>query len=408
MPCQRHKGRLGLLPIVILGIWFGPAFIGARPVSRRFIGHVASTDLKEGVKMKSDSDANSDSAAESNGEFWNLSGDERSIGRRSMLDSSGAVLALGLVTVLWGSQHSIIKYTLAGGANDSLQAACLNLVRFSLASLCFSFWLPDLRGLRGRLEWRAGLELGFWLFLGFCLQAIGLVYTTAQRSGLLLYLNVKLVPFFAFSIFGREVALSAWLSALAALLGTTLVALDDQAGVPPNVGDLLSLMAAAASAMFILRLETFAPVTEPKAVNAVSTLSVAALCFFWAFAVAAASFLDTAGASPAPELITGSALAELGARCGALLRDQLFSVIYLGVLTTAFTNWLQTIGQQSIPATTASAIYALDPLWGAFFAYLFLGEALGPQGLLGCFILFAVWLYQLAATKREEANTSDA
>ena len=36
-------------------------------------------------------------------------------------------------------------------------------------------------------------------------------------------------------------------------------------------------------------------------------------------------------------------------------------MIYLGVLTTAFTNWLQTIGQQSIPATTASAIYALDP-----------------------------------------------
>ena len=94
--------------------------------------------------------------------------------------------------------------------------------------------------------------------------------------------NVKLVPFFAFSIFGRtaawtgpvltltapllhQVPLSAWLSALAAFLGqdnepspertvgllfqgTTLVALDDQAGVPPNVGDLLSLMAAAASA----------------------------------------------------------------------------------------------------------------------------------------------------------------
>lgn len=38
------------------------------------------------------------------------------------------------------------------------------------------------------------------------------------------------------------------------------------------------------------------------------------------------------------------------------------SVVYLGVLTTAFTNWLQTIGQQSIPATTASAIYALDPI----------------------------------------------
>ena len=38
----------------------------------------------QGVKMKPDSDANSDSAAESNGEFWNLSGDERSIGGRTL------------------------------------------------------------------------------------------------------------------------------------------------------------------------------------------------------------------------------------------------------------------------------------------------------------------------------------
>ena len=193
------------------------------------------------------------SSPESTADFWRLTDTERSIGgRRSKVTKSAAIVLLGVVTVLWGSQHSIIKYTLQQGANDSLQAASLNLVRFGLAGLCFSPWLPVARperqGVRARLEWRAGAELGFWLFLGFCLQAAGLLYTTAQRSGLLLYLNVKLVPFFAWSIFGRAVPLSAWLSALAAFLGTLLVAMDDAAGVDPNVGDLLSLLAAAASA----------------------------------------------------------------------------------------------------------------------------------------------------------------
>ena len=193
------------------------------------------------------------SIPEGSPDFWQLTESERSIGgRRSTVTRSVAVLLLGVVTVLWGSQHSIIKYTLQQGANDSLQAACLNLVRFGLAGLCFSPWLPvfqpERQGVRARLEWRAGAELGFWLFLGFCLQAAGLLYTTAQRSGLLLYLNVKLVPFFAWSIFGRAVPLSAWLSALAAFLGTLLVAMDDAAGVDPNIGDLLSLLAAAASA----------------------------------------------------------------------------------------------------------------------------------------------------------------
>ena len=54
------------------------------------------------------------------------------------------------------------------------------------------------------------------------------------------------------------------------------------------------------------------------------------------------------------------------------------SVVYLGVLTTAFTNWLQTIGQQSIPATTASAIYALDPILSSNES-----KALGPVMALG-------------------------
>lgn len=77
-------------------------------------------------------------------------------------------------------------------------------------------------------------------------------------------------------------------------------------------------------------------------------------------------------------------------------------MIYLGVLTTAFTNWLQTLGQKSLPATTASAIYALDPLWGAFFAYLLLGEALGLQGLAGCALLFAVWAYQFSSSQGDQ------
>lgn len=374
--------------------------------------------MKTSPKFASESNSTTAGSAEDEvtTDFWSLTESDRSLTKGKFLDRSVAVLVLGLVTVLWGSQHAIIKYTLASGANDSLQAASLNLVRFTLAALCFCPFLPSPGSLldqsraggmgevRARLEWRAGAELGFWLFLGFCLQALGLLYTTAQRSGLLLYLNVKLVPFFAFSIFGRKVPLSAWLSAVAAFLGTTLVALDDQAGVPPNVGDLLSLMAAAASAMFILRLETFACATDPKAVNAVSTLSVALLCLPWALLVAGSSLGSDVLNGPV-DVLAESALANTVQRCFELLKEQPLSVVYLGVLTTAFTNWLQTIGQQSIPATTASAIYALDPLWGAFFAYLFLGETLGAQGLLGCFILFAVWLYQLASTRLSEAET---
>jgi len=319
---------------------------------------------------------------------------------KGKLDTTLAILVLGLVTVLWGAQHVVIKATLSGG--DRLEVAALNFLRFGVAAICFSPWLPpgffsQRRGVRASLEWRGGIELGFWLFLGFCLQAVGLLYTTAQRSSLLLYLNVKLVPFFAFFIFQREVSLSAWLLAAAALLGTFLVAGDGSAGVPLNIGDFLSLAAAAASAMFILRLEVFAPATDPKSLNAVGMLAVCVLCVPW---------LLTEATLAAPE-VTAGAHASLGANVGSevvgslksLVLDHLPAIFYLGVVTTAFTNWLQTIGQQSVPATTASVIYALDPLWGCLFAYIFLGESLGPQGIAGCGLLGSVWLYQLVGNQ---------
>ena len=263
----KSRGSLASLALILWGCYKLPAFASAalpklpspqrtsRPARAEAQEVMKETlaDLPEAVLLSENSTAATENVQESTADFWRLSDSESSIGgRRTTVSRSVAVLLLGMVTVLWGSQHSIIKYTLQQGANDSLQAACLNLVRFGLAGLCFSPWLPvvqpERQGVRARLEWRAGAELGFWLFLGFCLQAAGLLYTTAQRSGLLLYLNVKLVPFFAWSIFGRAVPLSAWLSALAAFLGTLLVAMDDAAGVDPNIGDLLSLLAAAASA----------------------------------------------------------------------------------------------------------------------------------------------------------------
>lgn len=316
------------------------------------------------------------------------------------LPQDAAVVILGLVTVLWGAQHATIKATL--DTADPLDSAVLNLVRFALAALCFSPWLPPFfrpgrRRRRVTLEWRAGLELGFWLFLGFTLQVVGLLYTTAQRSGLLLYLNVKLVPFFAAVIFGRSVPLSAWGSAAVALFGTILVAGDGAGGVPPNAGDFLSLCAAAASAMFILRLETFAPRTEPKALNAVGMLSVAALNVPWTLLVGGYQLVSSSGGTIPWSSVPGSAVVLAAEHFDVLVQGHFLAILYLGVVTTAFTNWLQAIGQQRVPATTASAIYAMDPLWGCLFAYLWLGEVLGPQGLVGCAVLFGVWAYQFVS-----------
>lgn len=110
---------------------------------------------------------------------------------------------LNMVTILWGTQHAVIKLIL----QSDLSPGVTNLTRFGLAALLFSPWTPGLLkkppplpftpheidpsregedggeafGNAGAREtWQAGAELGLWMFLGFAFQAIGLQFTTAR------------------------------------------------------------------------------------------------------------------------------------------------------------------------------------------------------------------------------------
>lgn len=141
---------------------------------------------------------------------------------------SSSLLPLALlnaVTLLWGTQHAVIKLIL----QEDLSPGVTNFARFGIAALLFSPWTPgvlrdppsipfsppaaedvgDADAAEARREdeiggdgdgggggggsatdawraggateaWRAGAELGLWMFMGFAFQSIGLEYTTAR------------------------------------------------------------------------------------------------------------------------------------------------------------------------------------------------------------------------------------
>lgn len=292
-----------------------------------------------------------------------------------------AVLLLNLVTVIWGSQHAIIK-TVVGDSD----VADFTFLRFALASLCALPYLPGIQafvpsnlrtgvhdahsvtsepGKETELQksWRWGAELGMWMFIGFSLQAIGLLTTSAQRSGFLLYLNVKLVPFFAYILLGRNISAATWVSAFTAFSGTALLALDGQS-IGLNVGDFWSVLAAAASAMFILRLEkASAEVPQSAELNAASLFVVALLSFIWAVGQR--------------EVSSANSLASFLSELWEIASSHPLELFYLGAVSTALSNFIQAKAQRSVPAERASIIYSLDPVYGALFSWIILGETLG-------------------------------
>eukprot|EP00546_Thalassionema_frauenfeldii_P018163 CAMPEP_0178906582 /NCGR_PEP_ID=MMETSP0786-20121207/6905_1 /TAXON_ID=186022 /ORGANISM="Thalassionema frauenfeldii, Strain CCMP 1798" /LENGTH=411 /DNA_ID=CAMNT_0020578305 /DNA_START=177 /DNA_END=1412 /DNA_ORIENTATION=+ len=287
-----------------------------------------------------------------------------------------SVLLLNLVAVIWGSQHAVIKTCVS-----DIDPSSFSLVRFFLGALIATpgIWSigndatkrklttakrkSEYDTLKLTLRW--GAEMGLWMFLGYAFQAIGLEYTTAQKSGFLLYLNVKFVPFFAFLLLRRSISLPTWVSAFSAVIGTALLAYDGNS-LDLNVGDLWSIAAAAASAMFILRLESASgAVSNSAALNAACLWFVAGASLIWTAQrgqLNVESITDTVSAHP-------------------------WELFYLSAVTTALANWIQTKAQKNVKAERASVIYAMDPVWGALWANFLLGESLSFYGILGAAII---------------------
>ena len=260
-------------------------------------------------------------------------------------------LTLILVTMAWGSQHAVARMVVEH------DAATLTMARFGVAAVCLAPWIP-----RDEKIWRQGIELGLLAFLGFAFQTQGLETTTATRSAFLLYLNVKFVPVIL-ALRGEPQPPFVWGSAILAVLGTGLLASDGgglQASWCP--GDGLSLVAALASALFIVRLGDFRS-PNPAQLASASALVTFTLAVVWVL-LAQDHQTTPSGGGTTFLLFAGAA-------------------VYLGAVPSALCGVLQTAAQAVIPSTRAAVVYALDPLWAALFARLLLAESLGPTGLTG-------------------------
>lgn len=276
----------------------------------------------------------------------------------------GGVALLAVVTALWGTTFVVIKGTVA-----EISPAALVLARFAIGAVVLTLLVP-----RRSLPGRAGLELGFWLWLGYATQAHGLQFTTASRSAFITSVSVVLVPVLA-ALAGRHVRRTAFASALVAVLGVGLLSFD---GAPPNAGDLWTLVTAGSYAVFVLRLEAHAAREHALPLAAAQLWGV----------------VPFAAAMVAVDVVVLGAETGLGSRVG------LPGVLYLALVATALTTWLQTEGQRRVAAPEAGVLYSMEPVWAALFAALVLGERLGPSGWVGAAaIVGAVLLSQVSLAR---------
>jgi drug/metabolite transporter (DMT)-like permease len=258
--------------------------------------------------------------------------------------------ALVGVTLVWGSTFVVVK-TALGGASPFEFVALRFAIAFIALAVIFYRRIFRLSG----AELRAGALIGVFLFLGYGFQTLGLQFSTAARAGFVTGLSVLIVPPFAYLALRHRVGRGVVAGIALAAVGMYLLSFDGPITV--GVGDVLVFCCAVAFAAHIVSISVYAPRFDPIRLAIVQTGFVAVL----ASVVAVVSERPLGAPSSAAWIAAG----------------------YTGIVGTAAVLGVQTSVQRFTSPAHAALIFSLEPVFAALFAYIVVGETLGPAGWLG-------------------------
>ncbi|ASJ75621.1 DMT family transporter [Granulosicoccus antarcticus] len=212
-----------------------------------------------------------------------------------------------------------------------------------------------------------GLLAGVIFFLAGSTQQTGLVTASITNTGFLTALYVVVTPFLFWIVRRQRPGRVTWISVGLAFLGVW--GLSGGALASFSRGDILVACSSVFWACLIIVSGQSSRHAQPLSYTCVQFVVVAVL------GLLAASIL---------EVIEYQAI-----------RAALVPILYVGVLSSAFTFGLMAIAMQSVPAPRASIILSMETVFAALAGYLFLGERLPGVAWLGAgLILLAVFMVQ--------------
>ncbi len=290
-------------------------------------------------------------------------------GDHSPRPRSRAVIAMLLITVIWGWAFIWMKQAIGAG-DDWLRAlapesatgaefaghglvctiGAFMVLRFGAAALALALLSARARAGLDAAAWRGGLLLGGLLVLGFFLQMFGLNFISASESAFLTSLYVLFTAAILAVMARRAPPPQLMVGALLATLGAAYI------GGPPQVsfgfGEWLTIAGAFVFALHIVFTDRVTRRVEPMAVTLTSFIVVT----IGSLAVASVGFMS----SHTPALTD----------VGVLLGDKRFLIALscAALFATLIAICAMNIYQRELNPVRAAIIYAIEPVWAAAIA----------------------------------------
>lgn len=281
-----------------------------------------------------------------------------------------ADISLLFVTFIWGTTFVLVQ-----NAIDLLEPFSFNGIRFLAAAVMLLLWLFIFE--RKQLVFFnlkmlfSGVFIGFWLFLGYATQTIGLLYTTTSKAGFITGLSVIFVPLFSMFLLKQFPSRNAVIGVSIATIGLFLLTMTDVSSL--NIGDGFVFICAISFALQIIFTGKFSSKYPTLLLTVIQISTVAVLSILSSF------LFEDWRKSLNPEIL--------------LSQDVLIALIITSVFATALAFLIQTNFQKYTTATRVALIFAMEPVFAAITGYYWADERLSFSALFGCLLIFAGMIF---------------
>lgn len=283
-----------------------------------------------------------------------------------MRKSLFADLILLLVTVVWGTSFIIVQ-----NAINILPPHSYNFVRFFFATIVLFILIIifDRNCLKQITKQTiiAGIVLGILLFLGFALQTVGLLYTSAAKAGFITGLNVLLVPIFSIIIIKIRPKLSTLIGVIVAAVGLYIMTMLGST-TEFSIGDFLVFLCAIFFALQIVYTGKYAPKHSAFALALIQVFVVAILSFISALIFEDISIITN------PNIILAS--------------DVIYALIITAIFGTALAYLAQQYLQKFTSPTRVALIFTMEPVFAALTTIIVEQQMLSLYVSIGGLLIF--------------------
>lgn len=274
-------------------------------------------------------------------------------------------LLMVIAAALWGFTFVAQKTGM-----DHLEPLMFSAIRFAIGASCLLILIQVLGKQKlNREGFLAGVIMGVLITFGISFQQIGIVDTTAGKSGFLTAIYILLVPLFL-SFVGEKLPFQVWPAVMLALIGLYFLTIKNTSleamFVSINRGDYWVLGSSVFWALHIIYVGKAAKNHDPLRLSIVQFYTCAVLSFIAALVFEPVVFTDI----------------TLG------IKEAWLEIAYGSIASVTIAFTLQVFAQQSVPSHYAAMILSLEAVFAVIGGVLLIGEVLTMRMMLGFILIF--------------------